>query len=631
MTEISGKPSERKDVLLPDPEYCDQALIRDYDSAYQDFLRDPDHFWSLIASDLLWFKPWDHVKEWNIPFARWFVNAKLNVTYNCLERHLKNNRRNKVAIFWQGENGDQKIYTYYRLYRDVMKLANGLRSLGLEKGDKVCIYMPTVPEQIIAMLACARIGAVHSVVFAGYGSEALNHRINGAEAKIIITADASMRRGRSIPLKPIVEEAIINAPSVEHVIILRLQDPPVELFSDLEIDFEELMESAEKYCPPEEMDSEDPLFILYTSGTTGAPKGIVHTCGGYMVGAYYTTKYVLNVKDDDVYWCTADPGWITGHTYGVYGPLLLGSTIFMTEHTPDYPDVGIWWKLIEEYGITIFYTAPTAIRMFMRFGEEWPDKYDLSSLRLLASVGEPLNPEAFEWFYTHIGARKCPVVDTWWQTETGMHMITTLAGQPMKPGYAGKPLPGVVVDVVNKEGNPTAPGETGILAIKEPWPSMMRMVFKNEERYRQYWEMGDHPFYSTNDLAVRDEDGYIMLLGRSDDLIIVAGHNIGTAEVESALVSHNAVSEAAAIGIPDNVKGSIIKVFVILREGYKTSDKLVHDLKYHVRLTLGPIAVPSVFEFPESLPRTRSGKIMRRVLKAREMGIDVGDTSTLED
>jgi acetyl-CoA synthetase len=617
-------------VYLPDPHYKEQALIKDYETTYKEFLHDPDGFWGQIASELEWFAPWEHVKVWDYPFSQWFTNAKLNITHNCLDRHVKDSRRNKVAILWRGESGKERIFTYDHLYKAVMRFANGLKKIGVNKGDTVCIYMPVIPEQIIAMLACARIGALHSVVFAGFGASALNQRINGANAKVVITSDVTMRRGKSIALKPVVEEALINAPSVENVIVLRTHEPPVDLVSDLEVDFYELMEDVDTECPPEVMDAEDPLFILYTSGTTGAPKGIIHVCGGFMVGTYYTMRCVFNVNDNDLFWCTADTGWITGHSYIVYGPLLAGATVFITEHTPDYPDYGIWWKHIEEYGINIFYTAPTAIRMFMRFGEEWPNKYNLDSLRILGSVGEPLNPEAFEWYYEHIGKKKCPIVDTWWQTETGMQMITTLVGEPMKPGYAGKAIPGVEVDVVNKNGEPVPPGTGGFLVIKEPWPAMFRTVYKNEERYRKYWNT-IAKYYTAGDLAVKDTDGYIMLLGRSDDLILVAGHNIGTAEVESALVSHKAVAEAAAIGKPDPIKGNVIKTFVMLVEGFTPSDKLTHELKYHVRQTLGPIAVPAEMEYVNSLPKTRSGKIMRRVLKAKELGMDLGDTSTLEE
>ena len=622
---------EEEKVFLPDPRYRKEALIKDYDTIYREFLHDPDGFWNQIAQELEWFSPWEHVKVWEYPFAEWFGGATLNITHNCLDRQVKNSRRNKVAIFWRGEEGRERILTYEHLYKDVMRFANGLKKLGIRKGDTVCIYMPVVPEQIIAMLACARIGALHSVVFAGFGASALNQRIRGAGAKAVITADATMRRGKSIPLKPVVEEAIKGAPSIEKVIVLRSQSPPVDLVSDIEVDFYELMNEVDPYCPPEVMEAEDPLFILYTSGTTGPPKGIIHTCGGYMVGAYYTTRYIFNVNDNDVYWCTADPGWITGHTYVVYGPLLVGATVFITELTPDYPDPGGWWSLVEEYGINILYTAPTAIRMFMRYGEEWPNRYDLSSLRIIASVGEPLNPEAFEWYYEHIGKNRCPILDTWWQTETGMQMITTVIGEPMKPGYAGKAIPGVVVDVVNKKGEPVPPGTGGFLVIREPWPAMMRMVYQNEERYRKYWSTIPNHCYTAGDLAVRDNDGYIMLLGRSDDLILVAGHNIGTAEVESALVSHEAVAEAAAIGKPDAIKGNVIKTFVILVQGFTPSDKLTQELKYHVRQTLGPIAVPAELEYVDSLPKTRSGKIMRRVLKAQELGIDPGDISTLEE
>ncbi len=615
---------------LPAPSMKENSWIQDYETAYSEFLKDPEKHWENIAEELDWFRKWDHVREWEHPHAKWFTNARLNITYNCLDRHIFNGKRNKVAIIWVGDDGKERVITYRQLYREVLKFANGLKSLGVVKGDRVCIYMPLVPEQIIAMLACARIGAVHSVVFGGFGSNALHSRIKDAQAKIVITADAAIRRGKRIDLKSLVDKAVVNASCVEKIIVLRRMSPPMELFSEIEVDFNDILEKEDRDCEPVSMDSEDPLFILYTSGTTGPAKGIVHTCGGYMVGTYYTTKYVLDLKDSDVMWCTADPGWITGHSYIVYGPLSLGATILITEATPDYPDPGVWWNIIEEFDVTVFYTAPTAIRMFMRQGEQWPQQYNLNSLRILGSVGEPLNPEAFEWYYSVIGKNRCPVLDTWWQTETGMHMITTTVGEPMKPGFAGRAVPGIVADVVDKNGHPVPPGTGGLLVIKEPWPSMMRTVYGNDERYRQYWSTIGN-YYSAGDLAVKDEDGYIMILGRSDDVLIVAGHNIGSAEVESALVSHEAVAEAAVIGKPDPLKGDSIKAFIILRVGYKPSDKLKLDLVYHVRMDLGPIAIPSEIEFVESLPKTRSGKIMRRVLKARELGMDPGDLSTLDD
>jgi acetyl-CoA synthetase len=613
----------------PDPEYKKNSWMGDYQQAYAKFLADPDGFWERMAKELDWIKPWDRVKEWNYPYAQWFTNAKLNITANCLDRHVNNHRRNKVALIWRGEEGRERIFTYQKLLSHVGRFANALKKIGVKKGDCVCIYMPLVPEQLIAMLACARIGAAHSVVFGGFGAAALNMRIQDAGAKVVITADISIRRGKAIQLKAIVDEATLNSPTVEHVIVLRRREPGVDLH-ETELDFYEMMEGVSDICPPEVMDSEDPFFILYTSGSTGKPKGIVHTCGGYMVGTYYTSKYIFDIKDNDIFWCTADPGWITGHSYIVYGPLAAGATVFISELTPDYPDAGSFWSLIEEQKITIFYTAPTAIRMFMKMGESWPDKYDLSSLRIIGSVGEPLNPEAFEWYYRVIGKMKVPILDTWWQTETGMHMITTVLGEPMRPGFAGKPIPGIEADVVDKNGNPVKPGTGGLLVIKSPWPAMLRTVYKDDERYRKYWYTIDG-VYAVGDLAVKGRDGYIMILGRADDIIIVAGHNIGTAEVESALVSHHAVAEAAVIGKPDFVKGNSIKAFVILRVGNQPSDRLRQDLLHHVRTTLGPIAMPHEIDFVDKLPKTRSGKIMRRVLKAKEMGIDPGDISTLEE
>src|SRR5512137_3056192 len=620
---------EQMKYYTPGPEYKRNSWIGDYQKAYDEFMADPDAFWSKMAGELEWIRPWDAVLDWKYPYARWFTNAKLNITANCLDRHVNNHRRNKVALIWRGEGGTERIYTYQKLLSEVSRFANSLKKIGVKKGDRVCIYMPLVPEQIIAMLACARIGAVHNVVFGGFGASALNMRIEDAEAKVVITADISIRRGKAIQLKAIVDEAVLNTPTVETVVVLRRRDPPVDLHEN-ELDFYELMKGLPDTCTPEAMDAEDPFFILYTSGSTGKPKGIVHTCGGYMVGTYYTSKYIFDIKDNDIYWCTADTGWITGHSYIVYGPLAVGATVFMCELTPDYPDAGSYWNLIEEQKITIFYTAPTAIRMFMKMGESWPNKYDLSSLRIIGSVGEPLNPEAFEWYYQVIGKKKCPILDTWWQTETGMTMITTVIGEPMRPGFAGKPIPGVEADVVDKDGKPVKPGTGGLLVIKSPWPSMLRTVWKDDERYRKYWET-IKGVYTVGDLAVKGKDGYIMILGRSDDIIVVAGHNIGTAEVESALVSHHAVAEAAVIGKPDTVKGNSIKAFVILRVGHQPSDKLMQELMYHVRMTLGPIAVPQEIEFVDKLPKTRSGKIMRRLLKAKEMGIDPGDISTLEE
>ncbi|MFA5396532.1 MAG: acetate--CoA ligase [Methanogenium sp.] len=618
-------------VYLPDPSVRENSWIGDYTTEYQRFLRDPDGFWEGIANELEWFRKWDAVKKWNPPYAEWFTNAQLNITHNCLDRHAIGERRNKVALIWRGEKGEQeRVLTYRQLHRQVMRFASGLKKMGVTKGDTVCLYMPLVPEHIIALLACARIGAVHNIVYGGFGAQALNARIRDSGAKVVITSDVGYRRGKQVSLKTIAEEAVVNAPSVEKIIVLRRADPGPELFLEMEVDYYDVLESGDATCEATVMDAEDPLFILYTSGTTGQPKGIVHTCGGYMVGTYYTTKYVFDMKENDVHWCTADPGWITGHSYIVYGPLSVGATVLITETVPDYPDPGIYWQIIEDFGVTIFYTAPTAIRMFMRVGEEWPNKYNLDSLRIIGSVGEPLNPEAFEWYYRVIGKGRCPILDTWWQTETGMHMITTTVGEPMKPGFAGRAIPGVVVDVVDSKGNSVPPGTGGLLVIKEPWPSQMRAVKNNDDRYRAYWET-INGYYTAGDLAVKDEDGYIMILGRSDDIIIVSGHNLGTAEVESALVSHKAVAEAAVIGLPDALKGQKVKAFVILVNGNKPTDKLKSDLIYHVRMSIGPIAMPSDIEFVDSLPKTRSGKIMRRVLKAQELGIDPGDISTLEE
>ena len=614
----------------PPQDFVKKANVKSYEEEYQRFLENPEKFWEEVAKELFWYKKWEKVLEWNYPYAKWFVGGKTNITVNALDRHVKNGKRNKVAFFWEDELGNERVVTYGELYRLVNKFANALKAAGVKKGDRVVIYMPLVVEQIVAMLACARIGAIHSVVYAGFSAPALRQRIEDAEAKLIITADVTIRRGRAIPLKRIVDEAILNLPFVEQVVVLRRLEPKVDLIGEKEVDFYEFMKGQPDYCEPEVMDAEDPLFILYTSGSTGKPKGVLHTTGGYMVGTYYSVKTVFDLKENDVYWCTADPGWITGHSYIVYGPLVAGATQVIAEGAPNYPDFGRWWRIVEKYGVNIFYTAPTAIRMFMRAGEEWPNKYDLSSLRLLGSVGEPINPEAWLWYYRVIGKERCPIVDTWWQTETGAVMITTIDGLPMKPGKAGKPVPGVIADVVDKEGNPVENDKGGFLVIKFPWPSMMRTIWKNPKRYEQYWNTIPN-CYMAGDVAVRDKDGYIMILGRADDVINVSGHRIGTMEVESALVSHQAVAEAAVIGKPDPIKGEAIKAFVILKEGYKGSEELAEELKQHVRKELGALAVPSEIEFVDKLPKTRSGKIMRRVLKAKELGIDPGDLSTLED
>ncbi|OQC71154.1 MAG: Acetyl-coenzyme A synthetase [Euryarchaeota archaeon ADurb.Bin009] len=629
MTETFAVKLEEK-CYLPDPRCKAAAWTPDYTRAYQEFMHDPEAFWDQVAHELDWFEPWDRVLEWNYPYAKWFVNGKLNITYNCLDRHVTSDRRDKPAVIWRGEGGEERRLTYDGLYREVMRCANALAGLGVGKGDRVCIYMPLVPEQIVAMLACARLGAVHSVVFGGFGAGALAMRINDAEAKVVITADVGYRRGKTIPLRDIVNEALTHAPCVEKTVVFRRGTPAVDLDPAREVDYADLVARAAPDCPAEVMDAEDPLFILYTSGSTGAPKGIVHTCGGYMVGTYYTARHDFDIKESDILWCTADPGWITGHSYIVYGPLAVGTTVVIAEGTPDYPDPGAYWRLVQDLGVTIFYTAPTAIRMFMRHGDAWPAKYDLSTLRVLGSVGEPLNPEAFEWYYHRIGGGECPVVDTWWQTETGMHVVTTMIGEAMKPGFAGRAIPGAVVDVVDRTGKPVPPGTGGFLVIREPWPAMLRTVHGNDARYRTYWETIPG-CYTAGDLAVKDEDGYIMILGRADDLIVVAGHNIGTAEVESALVSHDAVAEAAVIGKPDALKGNVIKAFVTLRVGANPGDALIDELARHVKKSLGPVAVPAEIEFMDRLPKTRSGKIMRRVLKARELGMDPGDISTLEE
>lgn len=619
------------DLRIPPPErVAKQAWVTDYESVYDLSTGDPARFWGDIASELEWFAPWEKVLEWNYPYAKWFVGGKCNISYNCLDRHLAGPRRDKIAIIWIGEDGAERTFTYGELYGLVSRIANGLKSIGVEKGDRVCIYMPLTPEGMAAMLACGRIGAVHSVVYAGLGSSALRSRIQDAEAKVVLTADVGFRRGKAVDLKGVVDEAVEGLDYVEKIVVMRRSTPKTELADGREVDFEDLIERSSPSCPPEVMDSEDLLFILYTSGTTGRPKGPVYVHGGYMVGTYYLCKIAYDLKDDDVYWCTSDIGWIVGHSSIVYGPLINGTTLIVREGAPDYPNPGTFWSIVEKHRVTKIFTAPTAIRMFMKFGEQWPSKYDLSSLRVLICAGEPLNPEALLWTYRHIGRENMAVCDNWWQTETAAPTIGTLPCMTAKPGRAGKPMPGIVAGVVDREGRPVGPNKGGLLVLKGPWPHMMRTIYKDPERYEEYWNAVPG-CYLAGDVATIDDEGYIGVLGRADDVLNVAGHRIGTAEVESALVSHPAVAEAAVIGKPDDIKGEAIKAFVTLKVSFEPSDDLTQTLLNHVRKELGPIAVPSELEYVSKLPKTRSGKIMRRLLKAKELGTEIGDISTLEE
>ncbi|GJL55244.1 MAG: acetyl-coenzyme A synthetase [Nitrospirales bacterium] len=615
-------------VIQPPAELKAQAYIQDYEQAYKQSIEDPEKFWEDVAKELHWFSPWNTVLEWNYPWAKWFVDGTCNISYNCLDRHVNSWRKNKVAVIWVGEEGEERIFTYAELHRQVNKCANALKALGLSKSDRVTIYLPKIPEQIVAMLACARIGLIHSVVYSGFSAKALQARIQDAESKLVITADVGYDRSKTIPLKPVVDEAVNNCPTVEKVVVVQRKKNGPALNSEKEVDWIDWLKEQSTNCEALPLDSETPLYILYTSGTTGKPKGVVHVHGGYMVGTYITTKYVFDLKDDDVYFCVADPGWVTGHSYIVYGPLLNGGTILTAEGKPDYPDPGRWWDLIERYGVSIFYTTPTAVRLLMKFGEEWPGKYDLSSLRVLGSVGEPINPEAWEWFYRVTGSNK-PIMDTWWQTETGSILVTPLPCVPLKPGSATRPFLGIEADVVDRDGKSIDHGG-GFAVIKKPWPSMMRTIYNDPDRYLLYWNT-IQGCYTAGDVCHKDKDGYLWFMGRADDVVKVAGNRIGTAEVESALVSHDAVVEAAVIGKPHKTAGEMIKAFVILKEGQTETPDLIQQLQDHVLNELGKIAVPKEVEIVTSLPKTRSGKIMRRVLKAKELGQDPGDISTLEE
>jgi acetyl-CoA synthetase len=615
--------------------------LDDYQALYDRAAADPTAFWAELAQkELDWFQQWDTTLDWQPPFAKWFVGGKINISHNCLDRHLTTWRKNKAALIWEGEPGDSRTLTYAQLHREVCQFANVLKSLGAKKGDIIGIYMPMIPEAAIAMLACARIGAAHSVVFGGFSAEALRDRLNDAKAKLVITADGGFRKDTAVPLKVQVDRALENnaAPSVENVLVVKRTGQDVHMEPGRDHWWHDLQQNASADCPAEPMDSEDLLFVLYTSGSTGKPKGVVHTTAGYNLYTHITFKWTFDIKDTDVYWCTADVGWITGHSYIVYGPLSNGATTLMYEGAPRSSNPGCFWDVIEKYGVTIFYTAPTAIRAFIKMGEHLPQARNLSSLRLLGTVGEPINPEAWMWYYRVIGGERCPIVDTWWQTETGGFMITPLPGAiPTKPGSASKPFPGILADVVDLDGNPVTDGEGGYLVVKHPWPSMMRTVFGDDQRFRStYWEHiapkdGQH-FYFAGDGARRDADGYYWIMGRVDDVVNVSGHRLGTMEVESALVSHPAVAEAAVVGKPDDLKGEDIVAFVTLEGTATASDELMKELKQHVVKEIGAIARPGEIRFTDALPKTRSGKIMRRLLRSLASGQEVsGDTSTLED
>lgn len=607
------------------------SYIKDYESLYKQSLEDPESFWQNIASELSWFKTWNKVLDWKYPYARWFVGGQTNIVYNALDRFMKTDTANKKALIWIGQDGQEKTFTYRQLNEEVCRFANGLRSLGVRKGDKVTIYLPRIPEQFIAMLACLKIGAVHSVVYSGFSADALKNRIEDAQAKILICADGYPYGKKFIESKKTVDEVVSLLPKVEKVIVVKHGVSPVEMISGRDIWWHELVNKQDNICSTEIMESTDPAFILYTSGTTGKPKGIIHAHGGYQVGIYLTLKWIFNIKPNDIFWCTADAGWITGHSYILYSPLINGITTFIYEGTPDFPDIEIWWRLIDKYKITKFYTAPTAIRALMKFGEDHLKKYDLSSLEILGSVGEPINPEAWLWFYKNIGREKCPIMDTWWQTETGMHMISPIPSAGLKPGSAFKPFFGVDADVVDDHGNKVPPNTQGYLIIRKPWPAMFLDVYNNPTRYKETYFEKIPNVYFAGDSAKIDEDGYYWIVGRNDDVIKVSGHRLGSAELESAFVAHQKVAEAAVIGKPDETKGESIKAFIILKHGVVGDDALKDELKMQVRKMIGPIATPDAIDFVEKLPKTRSGKIMRRVLKAQELGLPVGDVSTLED
>jgi acetyl-CoA synthetase len=623
-------------VFPPPAEFAAKAHVKsleEYEALYQHSVEDPEAFWGGVARELHWFEPWTRVLDWNLPWAKWFVGGKLNLCYNCVDRHALAGRADKVAILWEGEPGEVRKITFAELLVEVQKFANVLKGLGVKKGDRVAIYMGMTPELAIALLACARIGAVHSVIFGGFAANALVDRINDAQCATVVTQDGSYRRGAEVKLKPIVDEALVNCPSVQSVVVYRRTGSAVKMLEGRDRWWQDLMAEAAPDCPAEPLDSEDPLYILYTSGTTGKPKGLVHTTGGYSVQTYLTSKFVFDLRDDDVYWCTADIGWVTGHSYVVYGILQNGTTTLMYEGAPNHPAPDRFWKIVDDHKVSVFYTAPTAIRAFIKWGDEHVEKHSLASLRLLGTVGEPINPEAWIWYQQMIGKGRCPIVDTWWQTETGGLMITPIPGAiATKPGSATRPFFGIVPEVVTKEGEPVPPGSGGLLVIRKPWPSMARTIYNDPARYREaYWSEIPGSYF-TGDGARMDADGYFWLMGRVDDVINVSGHRLGTMEIESALVAHKKVAEAAVVGRPHELKGQAISAFVTLEHGHEPTEELKNELRAWVAKEIGSLARPDDLRFTEQLPKTRSGKIMRRLLRELATHGEIkGDTTTLED
>jgi acetyl-CoA synthetase len=620
----------------PPPEFAKHAHIKslaEYEQLYRRAADDPEGFWAEQAEALSWFRRWDNLLLWKEPHAQWFAGGKINACYNCVDRHLENGRKNKAAIIWEGEPGDTRVLRYQDLHREVCKFANVLKKLGIQPGDRVTLYMPMVPELAIAMLACARIGATHSVIFGGFSADAVADRNNDAKARLVVTADGGWRRGKIVPLKQNVDTALTKSPTVEKCVVFNRCNQQVDMTNGRDLWWHELMADASADCPAVPLDSEHPLYVLYTSGSTGKPKGVLHTTAGYLLGTSLTHRWVFDLKEDDTYWCTADIGWVTGHSYIVYGPLANGATTLMYEGAPNHPREDRFWALVEKYRVNIFYTAPTAIRAFHKWGDEWPNKHDLSSLRLLGTVGEPINPEAWMWYHKVIGKERCPIVDTWWQTETGMILISPLPGAtPTKPGSATRPFPGVAAEVVDRHGNKVPANQGGFLVIKKPWPAMLRTLFGDDERYRQqYWSQVPHAYF-TADGARQDEDGYFWIMGRVDDVLNVAGHRLSTMEIESALVHHPGVAEAAVVGRPDELKGEGIACFVTLVSGTKPTEVLKKELREHVAKEIGSLARPDEIRFTDALPKTRSGKIMRRLLRDIAGGKQTtGDTTTLED